>query len=480
MDHDPSPPTPPAQPSFLRHTEPHPPGLFAAEHPGSPGPEPEAPKPAKGTQDDQTLPLWPVCGHAPGASWRRETEGGRPDLPAKQLMLAVRAVDKHAGHGRRNGREWRGTDGATMRELEARTWGVGELSRLYDVRAPRWLEPFCFKVASDGRRFGCARWLPFLGVLVAAYRAGAVGVRLSYEEIASEFGCSRRTAARWVADMRKIGLLSVVRIWTADNCARERERRRNVYQVGATIEGTVGPALLDGCSDVVRGTVRKATAKRCGMAARARARTHWRDHQRRAWAAQRVPRPRSEAGSCSPGAARRPPGGPSGAVGDRGSDMVAPQPPSPSGRTHRRPRGPDGGLRAAPGEHEPASLRAAPAPAGPAPNDGDTKPDANARGGAGARLSRGASAVPPPAAAEPGAALERPAFALGDRLAQLAPALAAGASAQLRMALGCELDPCPGCRGRGHVRSPSGDTYRCCACDGSGERTPRGSRRADA
>lgn len=223
-----------------------------------PGPrlelEPEHTPPA----DTRTLPLrWRPQGHAPGAAWRRAgVEGGRPELEAHALMAAVAAVDTHAGHGRRNGRPWKRCDGHTLRELEARSWGVAELSSLSFVKLSRMLEPYLVRRGRDGREWSCARYGPFLGALLMAYEHGAMAVILSLEEIASEFGVSRRTAVRWIADMQAQGWIVVLPTWFAIDGDRTRKRRRNAYQIGPTPEAELGPALLERASAVTRGGLR--------------------------------------------------------------------------------------------------------------------------------------------------------------------------------------------------------------------------------
>ena len=166
-------------------------------------PEPDPGPESKGCADDKTIPMWPCLGYAPGADWRRDDEkGGRPSLKPRQLLLAIAAVDKHAGHPRKNGREWGEVDGATMAELQARCWGVAELSTMHFTQTPRWLESLCYSVPdASGRVWSRPRWLKILSAIVAAYRAGALGLRLSLEELAAEFNMSRSTAARGLAHL---------------------------------------------------------------------------------------------------------------------------------------------------------------------------------------------------------------------------------------------------------------------------------------
>ena len=95
-------------------------------------------------------------------------------------------------------------------------------------------------------------WRPILALVIAAFRGGAAGVRLTFDELAGEVGPSRATCVRYVPEMIEAGLLTRI------NVGREvvggkmnRANDSNVYQPGPVILAN-WHAVLEGCSSRVQ------------------------------------------------------------------------------------------------------------------------------------------------------------------------------------------------------------------------------------
>lgn len=346
----------------------------------------------------------------PPGRWRRASAGkdgkiGRPELSTEQILRAL--VGTHAHRGR----VWSTNDQETHDEVGHRSWRWLELQQRRFNQIPGWLSP----------AIAHARFWPLLGMLVASYRAGAIGVLLSYEEGAAYFGISRRTWARWVKQLSEAGLVRIVPTWLeASSEGRGRDRGRNLYQVGAELERVAGPGLMEGLGE---GSLKRWRG-RMAAAARKKAKRARHDALTVAWAAQRevdaaepatAPEPsqaaseggaqeavRSAAGSQenSKGSAILAPHSPPGRA-SLGSDPVGVVggPSAPEKERALRARGsftsgPDQGSQrrrrssaaTSTTRRDPDERTAAPGNAAPAANDVAVAP------------GRGASAVPPPGA----------------------------------------------------------------------------------
>jgi len=257
------------------------------------------------------------------------------DLTNSQLLGAVRGVQKHAGHERAAGRQWRERDTATMAELASRCWNWAVVEGLKALALPRCIENLCEYVTSTGRRMHRATWRPLLSVVCGAYRAGRMGVQLSFEQIAVLLGTSRRTAARVVAEMQAAGLLHRNHTYVCDDGSRDRAFDVSVYSLG-------GRSL-----QYVRGGLETGDqAKRWAAAARARARKERRARYVALWNAQRETRGPTFADLWLRGGA-------SPAVPSGGSDKVAPTPRKTGGHEQSGP--PDCGEIKNEGRSQPAS-----------------------------------------------------------------------------------------------------------------------------
>lgn len=256
------------------------------------------------------------------------------DLTNTQLLGAVRGVQKHAGHGRAAGREWRERDTATMGELAKRCWNWAVVEGLKSLALPRCIENLCEYVTLTGRRMHRATWRPLLATVCGAYRAGRMGVQLSFEQIAVLLGTSRRTAARVVAEMQAAGLLHRNHTYVCDDGGQDRAFDVSVYSLG-------GRSL-----QYVRGGLEPGDgAKRWAAAARARARNERRTRYVALWNAQRETRGPTFADQWLHGGA-------SLAVPSRGSDNVAPTPRKTGGHEQSGP--PDCGESKVGGRSQPA------------------------------------------------------------------------------------------------------------------------------
>lgn len=197
--------------------------------------------------------------------WRRRGKGGDPladDLRIRSSSLIEAVEWMHA----RRGREWTPRDEELMRELEQRAFGWGEVQRQRLWSVPSWVTA---EIVPPRRMGGYQR---FLAVLVHAFRQGAVGVLLSYEECMSLCDVSSRTTwQRWCQEWERLGLVRIVQTWAEDteHPSRPRKHARLLYRVGPALEGAAGYGIVEGAApDEKRGR----WAERAAMGARAKAR----------------------------------------------------------------------------------------------------------------------------------------------------------------------------------------------------------------
>lgn len=228
----------------------------------------------------------------PRASFRKDVEGGRPELSTGQVLAAVQGIDRHAGHRRRNGRPWSDTDLRTLEELRARAFDAVELGRMRYLPIPTWLSDELAVPAQDYKSGrlpavkGTKLW-HILSALIAAYRAGAVGLLLSGAEATSAFGGGVRTWQRNVRSLELAGLIEIVPTWRpkpnpdGTHQLRKRHRDRNLYQLGPRLLEHIGPGILEGLEG--DGLPSKQWRARCAGGARKRARQFRRGVQGEAW-----------------------------------------------------------------------------------------------------------------------------------------------------------------------------------------------------
>ena len=228
--------------------------------------------PAAYQQSDHVNHLPLRCAVPPG-NWRRASAGkdgtkGRPDLSTEQILRALVGTHKHRG------RVWSANDRSTYDEVLHRSWRWLELQQRRFLTVPTWITPDVLH----------PRFWPFVGALVAAYRAGALGVLLSYEEGAAYFGVSRRTWARWVAYLTEAGLIRLMPTWLESSSdGRGRDRGRNLYQLGPELEKLAGDGLLEGLGEGALRSFRNRMAR----AARKKAKRRRYDRLSQVWSSQR-------------------------------------------------------------------------------------------------------------------------------------------------------------------------------------------------
>ena len=230
-----------------------------------------------------------------GARWRRRNAApvkfdgeDMSQLPTHAVLARAKGVRLHTAGKTRAGvrRGWSDRDTAVMAELEARsiTWDIAQLAR--GLSMPMWL---C-------RPDIHSRWLRFLLWVIYAYRQGAVGMLVSYEEAhALGFASSRTTFWRIRNELEAAGLIRVVDTWRQGD-ERVRDRSRNLYQVGPELVALAGgdDGLHEGLrdddwSELTVDEKRERQQKRgdAGAQARRRARVERRAQLGVAWRKQR-------------------------------------------------------------------------------------------------------------------------------------------------------------------------------------------------
>lgn len=198
--------------------------------------------------------------------WIRWPKGGqRP--PADTLRPNSALIDAIKGLHMRRGRVWDPVgDGDLVTELDSRAFGWGEVLRQKTWSLPSWITA---ELVPPRRMGGYSR---FLAVLIRAFRQGAVGVLLSYEECQAlcDVG-SRATWRRWCVDMEERRLVRIVQIWDEGGRAgRRRRHARLLYRIGPAIEEAAGYGIVEGAAPTA---ARGRWAERAACGARHRART---------------------------------------------------------------------------------------------------------------------------------------------------------------------------------------------------------------
>lgn len=280
----------------------------------------------------------PVHGVRPDRTWvRHGAVQVRPELTSHELVDALEWM-----HARR-GREMTIVDVETLAELDVRAWGWGEVQDLRTWTLPTWSDELVPRRRSAG-------YTRFLALVLAAYRAGAVGVLLGYHECMALVGTkSRDTWRRWSACMEAAGLVRIVQTWKSDptSSTRHRSHAKLLYRLGPAWEAAAGPGLCEGAAGG-EGEVSATWAARLARGARVKARAERDGRRCFAWAANRndprFARKRDErtkpvleafrsSGSTPPVAMQGGQSAPPPCVGGTGDDLRA----SPSGATSATP-----------------------------------------------------------------------------------------------------------------------------------------------
>lgn len=129
------------------------------------------------------------------AAFRRNVEGGRPELSARQLELAWRGLDRH------HRREWTDVDKATMKELRARTFNIASLGGMRSAGPPAW-----FKLRrADGDYVIPKRLWDYLAILYWAYANGTMGVLETNTALAVFLGVTPRHVRNYRNDAIALG-----------------------------------------------------------------------------------------------------------------------------------------------------------------------------------------------------------------------------------------------------------------------------------
>ena len=311
-------------------------------------------------------------GVRPDRTWvRPASEQTRPELTNHELVDAIEWQHVRCG-------QWMGaTDVATLAELDVRAWAWGEVTEQRLWALPTWAD----ELIPTRRGVGFAR---FLAVLLAAYRAGAVGVLLGYHECMALVGTnSRDTWRRWCRDMEAAGLARIVQTWRPDPTAAElvdphagdgaeplrvgraRAHAKLLYRLGPAFEAAAGPGLCVNATGG-EGEVPAAWAARMAGGAYRKARRARDARREYLWALN----------ACDPRYMKAPsseavePSGvpPKDASGFNGAELDAkPDPSTGAGSNSDHALDPCPGSTTI-GEHSPSPLRggvSAPAPEGP-------------------------------------------------------------------------------------------------------------------
>lgn len=172
--------------------------------------------------------------------WRRRgARVFRPGMTTAELLRALQWVASRARARKQGKQQWSENDQLTTDEAKARSWAYAEVQALRYWRKPAWLA----ELILPSRR--ASQYGDFLGLLVLAYRAGAAGLVLSYEEAMSLFKIgSRSTWRKWTAEMEQLGLVTITQLWKLGEDGNPCYDRLH-FRIGPALEEMGGPALLE-------------------------------------------------------------------------------------------------------------------------------------------------------------------------------------------------------------------------------------------
>lgn len=171
--------------------------------------------------------------------WRREGAALAREISSLDLVTALAWIHARAGLRKLGRREWTVNDDQTTAEALARAWHYGDAQALSLWSTPSW---FSLLPIPPRRGAGYER---IIGICLRAYRGGAIGVVLSYEEAMSLTGVQgRSTWRRWCVELEKLGLLRITPMWRTD--AGKPCYARLLYRIGPALEQLGGAALVEG------------------------------------------------------------------------------------------------------------------------------------------------------------------------------------------------------------------------------------------
>jgi len=207
---------------------------------------------------------------------RPRSRGHVPTSPNAVLLESLLFL-----HTRR-GAAWNENDAGTMAAVKARSWQFAESTTVATDHIPRWLSDLV-----PGRFRSRA---PLLSVVLAAHRAGALGVLVSYTELSSLLDVTPRTVSRWVRDLEADGLLEVIQTWqpAPDGHDAARGYWKHLYRPGPRMRSVAGLGMLEGAAGL--GDAERAMAQRCARVARARVRRRQRERSAALWEAEETRR----------------------------------------------------------------------------------------------------------------------------------------------------------------------------------------------
>lgn len=152
-------------------------------------------------------------------------------------------VDAAEEMWRRRGRLMTATDRNTLGELANRTWDVYDCDGCHFRGVPSWL------ATELNCRRRAAGYSYFLGLVIAAYRAGSCGLWMSYSEAMGLLDVgSESTWRRWCDEWEKKGLVTIVQTWTDDPAGQYgRVHGRLWYRLGPVLQEFAAALCDDAC-----------------------------------------------------------------------------------------------------------------------------------------------------------------------------------------------------------------------------------------
>ena len=167
------------------------------------------------------------------ARFRRNVDGARAKLCAKQLHNAVHWHDVHRG------RSWTQSTRDTVAELKARAMTAADVGSQRTAAVPEMLRRL---EGPDGDRLIPRRLEGFVGLVWTAYARQRFGVLMTNVEIAGELGCSERTVRNLRAAAQELGLVRVDRTWREGIGKRPSDQGPNLLRLGLVLEVLAGNA----------------------------------------------------------------------------------------------------------------------------------------------------------------------------------------------------------------------------------------------
>ncbi len=188
-----------------------------------------------------------ILGISPNARYRARSERRAPKCPQRfnkstnaSVLVCYLKTARHLGR-----RDWTDRDREVIAELKARSWTVAEISTQKDRVLEYSLSTFAVR-ERYGRDVVDDRIWRLFSLLADAYRAGALGLMVSYDDLAAELGCSRATWGRMQRYLLKERLIQVIRVREErPDAPRGYNNGRNLYQFGDKILSVMRFGLLE-------------------------------------------------------------------------------------------------------------------------------------------------------------------------------------------------------------------------------------------